>query len=167
MIERLALPLLSALALSACGEDHSAPSMHLACTHTVNAYAFARDAIDVEAYGALFTDDVEFTFAGDTMVGRDAVMANLAERGPAFVTRHFITSVIVHPNGDGTGSGSNKAMVFSPPTQAGGPPQALKPEDLFALVQYDDEYRMDDDKCLMSKRVVNIEYLRGAGGAED
>ena len=154
------LPLFSAFAVTACGKGADTASLQLACTQTVNAYAFARDAIDPDAYGALFTADIEFTFAGETMRGRQAVMDNLQTRGPAFVTRHYITSVMITPISAVSATGSNNAIVYSPANEAGGPPQPLSPDDVFALVRYDDEYRMEDGVCRISKRMVNIEYLR-------
>lgn len=163
---RFTLTLVAGLSLTACGDTlgpNRAQMIRSACTQTVNAYAFARDAIDADAYGALFTNDVSFTFAGDTMNGREALEANLLERGPAFVTRHYITSVMINPTGKQTATGSNNAIVYSPPTEAGGPPQPLSPQHIFALVRYDDEYQMVGRTCLISNRVVNIEYLRQDG----
>lgn len=64
-----------------------------ACRDVVVASAHTVDARDFDAFAALFTDDAVLVRPnGDTLRGRDAILAAYRQRDPARLTRHVIGS---------------------------------------------------------------------------
>ena len=159
-VEKFAV-IAAAIALEACEERQGAGlNVESACLKTAMAYAHARDAIDPDAYGALFTEDARFTFAGATTEGRAAIVENLLERGPALPTRHIVGSAVVDVIDETRATGRSYAIVFTSGAGAEFPTDELNGDSLMAVVTYEDEYRVEDGACRIASRRTIID-MRG------
>ena len=129
------------------------------CTQTVFAYAHSRDAVDLEANGALFTQNATLSLGPTKFNGREEIVAGLAERGPKEFTRHVIASVSIDID-DETVTGRSYALVYvSTPRKDDGKPVALTTISPKVLLTYKDTFDVTDNKCLISKRVVSLDMV--------
>jgi ketosteroid isomerase-like protein len=85
---------------------HDAAGDELAVRNVVAALARTADGDDVDAYLALFAPDATWELPEGTRRGHDELRAASLERraagtiGPGSHTRHVVTTVVVHVDGD-------------------------------------------------------------------
>lgn len=133
--------------------DERAEAMRQACTTLVVQYAYSRDRLDYEAYGALFTEDATFELAGQKTEGRKAIVAALRQRGPQMITRHFSTPVAFEPQSSTTARGVAYLQLF----RVGADTDAPHPYDQAPLIaEYHDEYEVDEASCRFRSRRIKL-----------
>ena len=130
------------------------------CTQTVFAYAHSRDAVDLEANGALFTQNATLSLGPTKFNGRDEIVAGLADRGPKEFTRHVIASVSIDRGDDETVTGRSYALVYvSTPREDDGIPVTLATISPKVLLTYKDTFDVTENNCLISERVVSLDMV--------
>lgn len=130
------------------------------CTQTVFAYAHSRDAVDLEANGALFTQNAKLSLGPTKFNGRDEIVAGLADRGPKEFTRHVIASVSIDIGDDETVTGRSYALVYvSAPRTDDGKPVTLATISPKVLLTYKDTFDVTENNCLISERVVSLDMV--------
>ena len=153
------------LGISACHADGDIdPVTERAIIAAINdlndAYVFARDRFDAEAYAATFATDGVLSVLGTDYAGRDAIGERL--RGAAGRTRsqHLLASREISVVSATEARGVVYAMVFVevvPDGHAGGPLPFTGP---FAVGAYHDEYRLTDRGWKIARREFKPTFLR-------
>jgi|GEM_PF-5924542 len=120
----------------------------IACQNTVNAYAHARDAIDGDAVGKLFTDQAVFAIGERRMQGRAAIVEAMQERGKQGATIHLVSSVAITPEGKNSARGLSYTLVMGE-TKSGKYEQQV-------IVQYDDIFEIKQGVCRFAQRSLKV-----------
>lgn len=136
------------------------PSVQAACAATVHAYAHARDAVDADAYGALFTADAIFRSGESKQVGRAAIVEALKTRGAGASTRHLVGSVMIAPGGPAAATGLSYALVLDSAAEADAPAAPFSAARVLAFVRYEDVFVVEDGLCRFAARTATIDMQR-------
>ena len=155
--------LLALLGASGCATQMAGSSDTLirsACTHTINQYAHARDAVDTELYSTLFSENAQFTIRGNTTSGKTALIEDLEARGNGPQTKHLMGSISVTPTGPDTAVGTSYAVVIN----AGGDASQQTPpwttDTILAFVTYSDTFQISASGCKITARTARIDIER-------
>ncbi len=142
--------------VSSNGDQCKEQRMIAACMATANSYPYSRDRLLFEEYGALFTEDAEFQIEGGPQsVGREAIVQALRERGPSMQTRHLTKVVDMRVTADNEVRGLSYVTVWRKRHQDD--PQSNEGE-AWVVGEYHDQFLMQDEKCLIQKRLVKIVF---------
>lgn len=128
------------------------------CTATANRYPYSRDRLLYDEYGALFTEDAVFQIEGGLeVIGRPAIVQALRERGATAITRHVSHVVSIETNDDTTASGISYVTIWRADARSmqAGDNTVASP---FVVGEYHDEFKIQDQRCLISKRLVRIVF---------
>ena len=146
-----------------CGQAAECQKQRLLteCAATANRYPYSRDRLLYDEYGALFTQDAVFQIEGGPISrGRAAIVDALRLRGPKALTRHYNKVVQMQSTGKNTAVGISYVTVWmrsAEQMQAGD----NSVEAPFVVGEYHDNFRWQDGRCLIAKRLVKIVF-RGA-----
>lgn len=125
------------------------------CTGAANSYPYARDRLLYDEYGALFTENAVFQIAGGPeIVGREAIIAALRERGPLATMRHISRVVRINATGESTAEAISYVTIWRGDATPGD--QAVSGP--WIMGEYHDEFQMQDRRCLISRRLVKIVF---------
>ena len=150
--------LMALFGLSACEKGPSTLDIQEMCENTVHAYSFARDSGNEAALLGIFTEDAVLTLFGKDQTGRAEIVKAALARAKAQNTRHMITSVNVDVSNAGPIMGQSYVAIFNGPNADSAATPIASPEP-FALATYNDEFELIADKCLISKRIVVVDYI--------
>ena len=137
----------------------------LLCERLIHKYAFIRDQLDYDSYGALFTPDAEFKIGSKMIKGRDNIVNAVKKRGPLKLNRHMMTSVYVEDHKIYGLIGKSYAFILEADKNEK-PPHILSLKSLSAAVTYEDRFVIKESKCLFSKRNVKIDFLKNNTGVK-
>ena len=142
----LAVSLPSAPAVAGAIED--------ACTELVMGYAIHRDQFNVDAYGALFSEDAVLSVLGSEYRGREAIRQRLAGARGKEVTRHLMSGVWISVLDTHRATGISYASIYA------APPGELPLEPVMPAVgEYHDEFQLTEDGWKISRRTFLPVFL--------
>lgn len=127
-----------------------------ACTRTANQYPYSRDRLLFDEYADLMTEDAVFQIeGGPQLVGREAIVGALRERGVASEVRHISQVVRMVAKAEDSAQGLSYVMVWGVDAQsvAKGNNQVSQP---LAIAEYHDEFKIEAGICRISNRLVKI-----------
>lgn len=140
---------------SADNEACKVQLMLRSCAATANRYPYVRDRLLYEEYGALFTENAEFKIdGGSAAIGRAAIVQALRDRGPARAMRHTNTVVQMQATGEDTASGISYVTIWRSNNNASKPAEG----EPWVQGEYHDEFKIQDEQCLIAKRFVKIVF---------
>lgn len=144
------------LTLTACSTMDPSPDYTRLCTDTVNEYAHARDAGDVDRARILFTDNATVMLFGNVQNGRDEILAALKVRAEGAVSRHMIGSVLITRTGPDTAKGESYVLLIA--DDDGPRPRPLTDSSLLAAGTYVDTFVIQNGQCRIATRNVVIDF---------
>ena len=127
-----------------------------ACERLVQAYAVARDRVDVDAVASLFTADAEFVFQKARVTGLAAIAAMMQERAKGTITRHLMTTTDMKKVDDDTVEGISYFIVFSEPETKDLPMASDGPR---AVIEYHDRFQRTDGEWKIERREVKLVFV--------
>ncbi len=129
--------------------------LQIACARLPVAYCWAFDTRDVDAFVDLFGTDAQWHRpTGETVVGRVQIRTSFMKPLVGML-RHVASNVLVTPVDRQHANGVSLATVYRGAERADAPPILPAP---IHIVQYDDQYRRDDDGCwrIASRRTTKV-----------
>ena len=145
----------AALIFGGCQPEDRSKTVSTAdlCAQTVRDYALLRDdPAQAAAYGALFTNEGSFTLAGNTVTGRDALIARHKAANENAVWRHNMTDIDITKT-DGKVTGRTRFVVY---TGARGDEPGPVTREIIGY--YDDIFVLENERCLLQDRRVVVEF---------
>jgi uncharacterized protein (TIGR02246 family) len=115
--------------------------------------ALLADQGDLDEYVDQFTEDSLWGFPGGSRQGRDDIRAGAEERraggvtGPGSNTRHVITTVSVHIDGEDTATADSYFLFYQHTTTA---------PTLFNMGHYHDTFTRQDDVWRLARRDITL-----------
>lgn len=129
-----------------------------ACTRAADSYVYVRDRLLYDDYGALFTEDATFQIeGGPSASGREQIVQALRARGPGADLRHDSKVVFMQQTAETTASGVSYFTIWRAVEDG----SKLGRNTLGApwvFGEYHDDYQMQSDRCLISKRLIKVIY---------
>ena len=150
-----AFPLASLLVVFLTSAPARAGEIEAACIDLVMGYAIHRDQFNVDAYGALFTEDAVLSVLGVEYRGRQAIRKRLEEARGKELTRHLMSGVWITVLDEGRAAGISYASIY-----ASAPDELpLEPRTPPAVGEYHDEFQLTEDGWKISRRVFVPVFL--------
>jgi ketosteroid isomerase-like protein len=119
------------------------------CQRTLYRFARALDAGDFEGVAATMAEDGVWFRQHERLEGRAAVVAALSKRGPAVLTRHLITNVVIESAGVDSAVSRCTVLVFRDESGAG-QPAAL--ESARTIADYEDRFVRREGRWQIAER---------------
>jgi ketosteroid isomerase-like protein len=140
-------------------------SIERACERLVLDFAYFSDRAQYDALAALFTPDgTMMRPAGDTLVGRDAILKSYQARPAGRMTRHFCTNIRITVDSLDRAHGLTYAVVYS--ADAVRPPEAhfgIKADPRHLVGEFEDEFvRTEEGWRIASRRA---RFVMNSGSA--
>ena len=147
-----------------CAHSHVAmpeSGAEAACRALVEAYAMARDQVDVGAYAALFARGAEFVMEDTQVRGPTAIAAQMQQRARGTVTRHLMSTAHFHQEGPEKVTGLSYFIVYAEPVAEDAPSTGpIKTPGERAVVEYHDEFVLVDGTWKFLRREVKPIFVR-------
>lgn len=130
-----------------------------ACKKTGINYARHADQNNIDELALLFSEDAEFVLAGRSFKGRKAIKSLflMLQKRKDHISRHLVSNYLVQVDESGNISGSSYITLYRLPKKGRDAAAPVLP-DVFA--EYDDDYQMSADRCLIKRREINLVYVR-------
>jgi uncharacterized protein (TIGR02246 family) len=93
---------------------------YVECQRVLYRFVHALDTGDFEAVAATMAEDGVWFRQGERLEGRAAIVSALNKRGPAVLTRHLVTNIVVESTGPDSAVSRCTVLVFR--NEAGAPP---------------------------------------------
>ena len=138
---------LSVMVFSGCNnKETKSPTQAELCEQTILDYARLRDEVDqAEAYGELFTENGIFELGPNVIKGQDALKDRHKAANKDTTFNHVMDDISI--NGK---TGKSRVVVYTQDRNGS--------EDITRVIiaDYDDKFELQDGKCLISERKVNV-----------
>ena len=122
-------------------------------------YARYADQNNIDELALLFSEDAEFVLAGRSFKGRKAIKSLflMLQKRKDHISRHLISNYLVQVGKNGNIRGSSYITLYRLPKKGATAAAPVLP-DVFA--EYDDDYQISGERCLIKRREINLVYVR-------
>jgi hypothetical protein len=149
----------SSLSKGCVAEDPARCKIQLlkeSCRETLENYAYLRDHLQYQDYGALFAEDATFQIGeGAIAKGRDKIVEALRDRGPRIPTRHFTNITSMNVLNASTLEALSYVNVYKVPRNDG--TSDIQPKlSPWIIGEYYDRLQMEGGRCVISSRKVEL-----------
>jgi hypothetical protein len=122
------------------------------CQAAIGSFFIALDLHDFAACAALMAPDGVWHRKGKPLVGRDAVLADLASRGPEVVTAHIVTNCVISPLSADSATARYYALVYRCDNHTGSADAPAPLDRPVSILIYEDSFVRSDGAWLTASR---------------